>query len=104
MDTQKIQELAKKLEHLMLTKGKVELAIADLNFKGHQKPLFVKIGDLGVNVTDCSYSNGYMSKVRRGYEMIHLGCKKVYQGELDELNRVIEKVEGELRALTEIKG
>ena len=90
---EKVLELAKAKNSLLEKQNARSL----LNFGGHQEHLTVNIKGMRVEVTE--FDRGYQSKVKRGYEMIHLGCIKIAEAEVDKAKSLVSKLERELKEL-----
>ena len=97
MNTAKIKQLAEVIESKQRELEKARFARSDLDFDGHQRLLMVRIGGIELEVSNTP--SGGNSKVKRGYEMIHLGVVRLYNEEIDRLEKKIAEKEKELRGL-----
>lgn len=97
MKTEKIRTLLRELDDAISWRNKVKESLSAMEFKGHQENLIVKIGDVTLHVTEVTRETGYSAKVKRGYEMIALGAKKVVQSALDKAEENVKLCEQKVR-------
>lgn len=97
MDCHKINEKVLELAKAKALLIERQNARSLLNFSGHQENLTVNIKGMRVEVTE--FDRNYQSKVKRGYEMIHLGCIKIAEAELDKAKSLVSHLELELKEL-----
>lgn len=61
----------------------------------HQSGVHIKVGGHGFNITEiCSRS--YMSKLKKGHEMVLLGLIKIADSEVDRLEAVCRGLEAQI--------
>lgn len=93
--SEKIKALADARDAL----AKAEGVLDGINkMGGHQQSLAITLGSQRIEITEIN--NYYMQKVKRGYDMIFLGAKKVADAEVDRRKAICQSIEEEIRQLT----
>lgn len=95
MDIDKISILAGNIAEREHQLEQAKLARSRLDFKGHQERLIVKIGGIELEVSQVDRSGS--SRIKKGYDMVHLGVVRLYNEEIDQLEKEIAEKEKELR-------
>lgn len=105
MNTQEICQIATEIDKADAALDQLLRESKLLNLSGHQSSvtLYVRMGNgnaRSLTIADNSRETGYISTQVRGMEMLMLGIKKWYAGEIDQAKDKKSRLEKQIREKT----